>query len=185
MLENLKSEQRKNMQKVINDLERAFEGLRTGRASLGLVDHINVEAYGATMPLMQMATLGTPDARTIAISPFDAGQIGAIEKAIINSDVGITPVNDGKTIRLTIPTLTEERRKEMVKLAKKYAEDHRVAIRKWRHHFNDDVKDLEKEHEISEDEMHHELDAGQKLTDQFVKNIDEHTAKKEQEIMEV
>ncbi len=185
MLDNLKKDHQEKMQKVITDLERAFEGLRTGRASLGLVDHIQVEAYGSTMPLMQMATLSTPDARTIAISPFDPGQIGAIEKAITASDIGITPTNDGKLIRLTVPTLTEERRKEMVKLAKKYAEDHRISIRKWRHHFNDEVKKLEKEHEISEDELHRELDNGQKLTDQFVKRIDEAMNKKEGEIMEV
>lgn len=185
MLETLKKEHRAKMEKAVTDLQHSFETLRTGRASVGLVDHLQVQAYGSQMPLIQMASLSTPDARTIAIAPFDPSQISVIEKAIIASDIGITPSNDGKVIRLNIPQLTEERRKEMVKTARKYAEDHRVGVRKARHDYNDAVKKLQKDSEISEDDMHRELDEGQKMTDEFIAKIDELTKHKEEEILEV
>ncbi len=185
MLEKLKKEHEEKMDKILEGLGHAFASIRTGRASLSLLDGIQVEAYGATMSLIQVASLNTPDARTILIQPFDANQLGAIEKALIASDLGITPNNDGRAIRLNIPTLTEDRRKELVKLAHKYAEEHRVAVRQVRHHFNGEIKALEKKHEISEDEYHGELDISQKITDEHVRKIDEELKKKEAEIMEV
>ena len=185
MLESLKKEHRVGMKKVLEDLAHAFQTIRTGRASVNLVDNIKVEAYGSTMPLIQLASVGTPDARTVAIQPFDPSQIGSIEKALIASDLGINPSNDGKVIRLNIPALTEERRKEMVKLLHKYAEDHRIAIRKVRHHFNDTIKKMQKDSEISEDDYHRELDGEQKVTDEFVKRIEDEMKKKETDIMEV
>lgn len=185
MLDKLKKEHRMKMDKAAEDLVHAFGTLRTGRASLSLLDGITVQAYGAEMPLVQTASLSTPDARTIVIQPFDANQIKAIEKALIASDLGITPNSDGKLIRLIIPPLTEERRKELVKLAKKYAEEHRVAVRQVRQHFNDQIKKMQKNGDISEDIMHTEMDNVQKMTDDHIKKIDEELKKKEQEVMEV
>lgn len=185
MLEGLKKEHKEQMEKALSDLQKSFASIRTGRASLNLVDRLPVEAYGATMPLIQVASLSTPDARTIVIQPFDQNLIKAIEKAILASDVGITPSNDGRVIRLTIPQLTEERRKELVKLARKYAEEHRVAVRQVRHHYNDSLKKLEKEKKISEDELHRLQDEGQKLTDERISKVDAELKKKEGEIMEV
>ncbi|MFW6303673.1 MAG: ribosome recycling factor [Candidatus Sumerlaeota bacterium] len=181
----LKQEHETQMKKMVKDLRAAYETLRTGRASTHLVENISVEAYGSTMPLIQMATISTPDARTVAIQPFDPSQIGPIERAIQASDVGITPNSDGKIIRLNVPQLTEERRKEMVKLAHKYAEDHRIAIRKVRHDMNDAIKKMEKDGDISEDQMHRDLEEVQKLTDQYIKKVDEEMERKEKEIMEV
>ena len=185
MLTQLRKEQKAKMEKVVEDLAHSYASIRTGRASVNLVDKIQVEAYGATMPLIQLASVNTPDARTIAIQPFDPSQIGAIEKALLASDLGITPNNDGRVIRLNIPALTEERRKDLVKLAHKYAEDHRVSIRKVRHQFNDAVKKLQKDGEISEDDMHRELADEQKRTDEFIARIEAEMKKKEAEIMEV
>lgn len=185
MLEALKKQHREKMEKVISDLTKAYNGIRTGRASVSLVDGIQVDAYGSKMPLIQLASVSTPDARSIAIQPFDTGLVGVIEKALIASDIGITPNNDGRIIRLTIPALTEERRKELVKQCHRYAEDHRVGVRKVRHHFNDEIKSMEKSHEISEDDMHRAKANEQKVTDEFVKRIEEDTKKKEAEIMEV
>jgi ribosome recycling factor len=185
MLEKLKKENQAKMTQAIADLKKAFASIRTGRASLSLVDHLQVEAYGAQMSLIQMASLSTPDARTIVIQPFDQGQVRAIEKAIMASDVGITPNNDGRVIRLTIPQPTEERRKDLVKLARKYAEEHRVAVRQVRHVFIDHIKKLEKDKEISEDDRHRYQDDAQKITDEFIVRIDAEVKKKEEEIMEV
>ncbi len=185
MLEQRKKEYRQKMERVIEDLHEAFGTLRTGRASLALVDGITVEAYGASMPLKQLASLNTPDARTIAIQPFDANQVKTIEKALIASDLGITPNSDGKIIRLTIPPLTEERRKDLVKLAKRYAEEHRVNIRQHRHSFNDDIKKMQKNGDISEDIYHTELDNFQKITNEYIEKIDNELEQKEAEIMEV
>jgi ribosome recycling factor len=185
MLEDLKKEHRAKMEKVLVDLQHAFDTLRTGRASLSLVDHLQVEAYGAQMPLIQLASLSTPDARTIAIQPFDPSQIGAIQKALLASDLGITPANDGKTIRLHIPQLTEERRKGLVKLARKYAEDHRIGIRQVRHHFNDELRRMNHEHEIPDDDYHRLIDEEEKATKEFISKVDEQLKKKEAEIMEV
>lgn len=185
MLDSIRKLHKEKMEKVITDLATAFATVRTGRASLSLLDNIAVEAYGSKMPLNQLASLNTPDARTITIQPFDPSQVGPIEKAIRISDLGINPNNDGRIIRLNIPPLTEERRKDLVKLARKYAEEHRVAIRQVRHHYIDEVKKMEKDKKITEDEREKEVEDTQKLTDTFVKKIDEDLRKKEAEIMEV
>lgn len=185
MLTTLRKEHEAKMDKVIEDLVRSYSTIRTGRASVSLVDKLQISAYGAQMPLIQLASVNTTDARTIAIQPFDANQIGAIEKAILASDIGITPNNDGKVIRLNVPALTEERRKDLVKLAHRYAEEHRVGLRKVRHQFNDAVKQMQKDGGISEDEMHRELAEEQKATDLYNKKVEEETKKKEAEIMEV
>jgi len=185
MLEKLKKENQSKMTQAIEDLNKAFASIRTGRASLSLVDRLQVEAYGAQMPLIQLASLSTPDARTIVIQPFDQNQVRAIERAIMASDIGITPNNDGRVIRLTIPQLTEERRKDLVKLARRYAEEHRVAVRQVRHIFIDHIKKMEKDKEISEDDRHRYQDDAQKMTDEFITRIDAEVKKKEEEIMEV
>jgi ribosome recycling factor len=144
-----------------------------------------VDAYGSKMHLNQVASLNTPDARTIAIQPFDPSQIGVIEKAIRTSNLGINPNNDGRIIRLTIPSLTEERRKDLVKMANKYAEEHRVAVRQVRHHFLDELKKLEKDKKITEDEKKAATEDIQKLVDEYIKKVDAELKKKEAEIMEV
>ncbi|NQU42411.1 ribosome recycling factor [bacterium] len=185
MLEALKKDHRAKMDKVIEDLHQSFGTIRTGRASLSLLDHIQIQAYGAEMSLIQVASLSTPDARTIVIQPFDPSQIRSIEKALQASDLGITPSNDGRVIRLNVPSLTEDRRKELVKLARKYAEEHRVSIRLIRHQYNDQVKKMQKESQISEDQMHVELDLSQKITDECISKVDKELEKKETEIMEV
>ena len=185
MQEQLKKEHSTKMKDVVGDLHHAYETIRTGRASVSLVDHIKVAAYGSEMPLIQLASISTPDARSIAIQPFDPSQIGAIEKALIASELGITPSNDGKIVRLNIPQLTEDRRKDLVKLARKYAEEHRVSIRQVRHHLIDAVKALEKSGDVSEDDSHRLQDEAQKLTDEHIAQVDKELERKEAEIMEV
>jgi ribosome recycling factor len=173
------------MHKAVEALEHEFSSLRTGRASIALVDGVQVEAYGSKMPLKQMGTISTPDARTIVITPFDKNQMPAIEKAILAANIGLTPNNDGKIIRLTIPILTEDRRKDLVKLAKKMAEEGRVSIRNIRRHANEDIKKTEKNHEISEDDREKATHKVQEMTDKSVKEVDELLSRKEKEIMEV
>lgn len=173
------------MHKAVEAVDHEFNSLRTGRASVALVDGVQVDAYGSKMPIKQMATVATPDSRTIVITPFDKNQMGAIEKAILASNIGMTPNNDGKVIRLTVPALTEERRKDLVKLAKKMAEDGRVAIRNIRRHANEDIKKTEKSHEISEDDRDKANHKVQEMTDKFIKEVDDLLVRKEKEIMEV
>ncbi len=173
------------MQKAVLVLEHDFSGLRTGRASTVIVDGIQVEAYGVKMPLKQVATISTPDAKTIAISPFDRGQIGVIEKAIISANIGMNPSNDGATIRLIVPALTEERRKEMVKMANKIAETNRVSVRAVRRTGMEEVKKMQKAAEITEDDLKKAEKKIQDITDKWVKDIDAKLAKKEKEIMEI
>jgi ribosome recycling factor len=173
------------MQKSVDALKIDLTKIRTGRASLSILDGITVDAYGTAMPLNQVATLTIPESRLIAIQPWDPQQLGAIEKAILKSDLGLTPVNDGKLIRINIPQLTEERRKEMVKRVKKIAEEYRVAIRNLRRESNDALKKQKESKEISEDEMFKQQDEVQKATDKFIKNVDEIAAGKEKEVMEV
>ncbi len=184
-LNQIFKETQEKMKKAVEAVEHEFSSLRTGRASVALVDHIQVEAYGATMPLKQVAAIATPDARTILITPFDRNLIGVIEKAIMASNIGLTPNNDGKNIRLTIPQLTEERRKELVKVAKKMAEDGRVAVRNIRRHANEEIKKTEKMHEITEDDRKRAIDKIQELTDKFIEEIDKLLERKEKEIMEI
>jgi len=173
------------MRKAMESVDHEFHSLRTGRASVALVDSVQVEAYGSRMPLKQMATISTADARSLVIQPFDKATMQAIEKALLGANLGMTPNNDGKLIRMQIPPLTEERRKELVKIAKKMAEDGRVAVRNIRRHANDEIKKTEKSHEITEDDRTKATKQVQDLTDRFVKEIDDLLAKKEKEVMEV
>ncbi len=185
MINELKKKTAEKMEAAINALKREFATIRTGRASLSLLDGIKVDYYGNITPLNQVATLAVPESRLITIQPWDPKVIENIEKAIQSSGIGLTPANDGKTIRLPVPPLTEERRKELVKLAKKMAEDSRVAIRNIRRDINEEVKKIEKEKKISEDESRKSHEDIQKTTDQHIKKIDDILKKKEEEIMEV
>ncbi len=179
----LDSEER--MEKAIATLEREFGRLRTGRASTNLVDNIKVDYYGTPTPISQLASVAVPDSRTITIQPWDRGAFGGVEKAILKSDLGLTPVNDGKIIRISIPPLTEERRKELGKVARKYGEEAQVAGRNVRRDANDQLKKLEKDKAISEDELKKTTDDVQKLTDKFVAKVDEKCQAKEKEIMDL
>lgn len=173
------------MKGAIEAFKKDLGSIRTGRASLSLLDGIEVEYYGNPTPLNQVASLSTPDSRQIVIQPWDPKTISAIEKTILKSDLDLTPTNDGKVIRINIPPLTEERRKQLVKVVKKRAEEARVAIRNVRRDFNEELKKLEKNKEISEDELKKSLDEVQKLTDTYIKKVDERLEHKEKEIMEV
>ena len=173
------------MQKSIDSLEKDFAKLRTGRASTALVDSIRVEYYGTPTPLNQVASVSIPDSRTISISPWDRNAFSNIEKAIMKSDLGLTPINDGRAIRINIPPLTEERRKDLVKMAKKYTEEAKVAIRNVRRDVNEALKKMQAAKEISEDDLHKAQDDVQKATDSFVKKADSVLAEKEKEIMEI
>lgn len=173
------------MNGAIEVLKREFSSIRTGRASLALFDGIMVNYYGASTPLQQLATMSIPDSRQIAIHPWDQKIIPEIEKAIMKSDLGITPVNDGKTIRIHIPPLTEERRKQLVKIVKKKAEEAKVAIRNIRRDINDEIKKLEKEKQLSEDDTKRYQDELQKITNAHIAKVDEILDNKEKEIMEV
>lgn len=173
------------MQKAIDNLDREFSRLRTGRASTGLVDDIKVDYYGTPTPVNQIASISVPDSRSLTIQPWDKNAFSLIEKAIIASDLGLNPVNDGSLIRINMPALTEERRKELVKLAKKYTEECKVAVRNVRRDGNESLKKMQKDKELSEDEQRKGQDDIQKLTDAFVKKADEVLAGKEKEIMEI
>lgn len=179
----LDSEER--MTKACAALEKEFAKLRTGRATAALVDGIKADYYGTPTPLSQMASITVPDSRTITIQPWDKSGFAAVEKAILKSDLGLTPVNDGKIIRITIPALTEDRRKELSKVARKYAEDGKVAVRNVRRDANDQLKKMEKDKEISEDERKKAEEDVQKLTDKYVGEIDRITQAKEKEILEI
>jgi ribosome recycling factor len=178
-------EMAEKMEKSVEAFKGELSKIRTGRASLALLDDILVEAYGSPMPLNQVSTLTIPESRTIAIQPWDPQVLGAIEKAILKSDIGLTPASDGKIIRLNIPQLTEERRKELVKQVKKIAEEFRVAIRNVRREAIDTLKKQKKDKEISEDDLFKLQDEAQSETDSYIANIDEITASKEKEVMDV
>jgi len=173
------------MQAAVDLLTREFSGVRTGRANTALLDSVRVDAYGTPTPISQMASLSVPDPRTLVIQPWDTSQIAAIEKAILKSDLGLTPGNDGKIIRLTMPTLTEERRKQLAKTVGKLAEEARVAVRNIRRDANDRLKALAKDKKVSQDEERRGHDQIQKSTDKFVARVDELTKKKEQEILSI
>ncbi len=173
------------MGKAIEATRNDFASVRTGRASPALLDRLHVEAYGAEVPLKQVATVSTPDARTLQIAAFDRNTVGSIRKAIETSDLGLTPNIDGSNIRLQIPPLTEERRKDLVKVIRKKAEDGKVAIRNIRHKSVDEAKHLLKDGKLTEDENKRAADRIQKLTDKFIKDVDALVAVKEKEIMEV
>ncbi len=178
-------EMAEKMEKSVEAFKVELSKVRTGRASLALVDGIMVDAYGSGMPLNQVATLTIPESRLIAIQPWDPQMLPAIEKAILKSSIGLTPVSDGKIVRLNIPQLTEERRKELVKQVKKVAEEFRVTIRNARRDAIDAVKKQKKDKEISEDYMFKLQDDAQSETDNYIKKVDEVTASKEKEVMEV
>jgi ribosome recycling factor len=165
--------------------KQSLTKLRTGRASLAVVDGVNVDYYGSSTPLNQVASLTVPDPTTIAIAPWEPGILGEIEKAILKSNLGLTPNNDGKVIRLNIPPLTEERRRDLVKIAQSEAENARNQIRQIRRDGNDSFKALEREKEISEDQMHDVQESVQKLTDSYVGKINDILKAKEAEVMEV
>ena len=173
------------MQKAISVLQDNLSAVRAGRANPAILNKISVEYYGAQSPLSQIASISIPEARTLVIQPWDANLLKEIEKEISKSDIGITPNNDGKVIRLTFPELTEERRKEIVKSIKKMGEDSKVAIRTIRRDALDFAKNLKKNNEISEDELKGEEDNVQKITDKFVAEVDSVLAAKEKEIMQV
>jgi ribosome recycling factor len=171
------------MQAAVDLLTREFGGVRTGRANTALLDSLRVEAYGNMTPINQVASVSVPDPKTLLIQPWDATQMSAIEKAIQKSDLGLTPANDGKVIRLTMPTLTEERRKQLAKTVHKFAEDARVAIRNVRREANDKLRALAKDKKVSQDEERRGHDAIQKSTDKFVARVDELSKKKEGEVL--
>ena len=173
------------MAKALGHLKEDLAGIRTGRATPGILNRVTVEYYGAPVPLQQLASMSVPEPRTLMVQPFDKTAIGAIEKAILTSDLGVNPSNDGNVIRLSFPPLTEERRRDLVKQVHSRAEDGRVAVRNVRRHHKDEVEKLEKQHEISEDDLKRAEKELQKLTDQFVAEIDEIQRHKEQELMEV
>ena len=178
-------EMAEKMEKSVEAFKLELSKVRTGRASLGLLDDISVSAYGSQMPLNQVGSLTIPESRTIAIQPWDPQMLPAIEKAILKSDIGLTPASDGKTIRLNIPQLTEERRRDLVKQVKKVSEEYRVAVRNIRRDAIDVMKKQKKDKEISEDDLFKLQDEAQRETDAYMKKIDEITASKEKEVMEV
>ena len=174
-----------NMRKSVEATQRNFNTIRTGRANPSLLDRINVEYYGADTPLKSLASLSTPDSQTIAVQPFDMGSLALIEKAIATSDLGFTPNNDGKVIRINVPPLTEERRKEFCKLAGKYSEEGKVALRSVRRDAIDKIKKQEKDGDLSEDQSRDEQEQVQKTTDRFIAELEKHLANKEVEILKV
>ena len=184
-MQSIKDTAQDKMTKAVASLERDFSKLRTGRATTALVDDVKVDYYGAISPINQIASVAIPDSRTITIQPWDKGAFPIIEKAILASDLGLTPINDGKLIRINIPILTEERRKELGKVARKYAEEAKVAVRNIRREANDGFKKLEKSKDISEDDSKRAQDEIQKLTDDTVSQIDLVTQDKEKEIMDI
>ena len=174
-----------HMDKSVDAIRNEFATVRTGKAAPALLDLIKVDAYGSQMPLNQMATIAAPEPRMLVVQPYDPSQLNAIEKAIMASDLGLVPNNDGKIIRLPIPPLTEERRKELVRLTHKIAEEGRIAIRNIRHDANKRIHQAQKDGDVSEDEMHRQLKEIQDLTDKHIATIDQMLERKEQEVMEV
>jgi ribosome recycling factor len=173
------------MGRAVEAMERDFQGIRTGRASTSIVERISVEYYGTQTPLNQLAGISVPEAHQIVIQPWDRGVLGAIEKAIIKSDIGLMPNVDGTVVRLNIPPLTEERRKEIVRLVHKRMEESRVEIRNLRRDAADGIKKEERDGEVGTDEAHRQLDVLQKTTDRFIAEVDRVGAAKEQEVLEV
>ncbi len=173
------------MLKAVSNMDKDFAKLRTGRASTSLVDDIKVDYYGTPTPVNQLASVAIPDSRSITIQPWDKGAFALVEKAILKSDLGLTPINDGKIIRISIPALTEERRKELVKVSRKYNEDAKVAVRNVRRDANENLKKLEKDKTISEDDLKKCMDEVQKLTDKYVAEADKKCQSKEKEIMDI
>ncbi|SBW11070.1 ribosome recycling factor [uncultured delta proteobacterium] len=184
-MDAIKKDAEERMGKALAALERDFTKLRTGRATTALVDDIKVDYYGTPTAISQLASVAVPDSRTLTIQPWDRGAFPLVEKAIMKSDLGLTPINDGKIIRISIPPLTEERRKDLVKVARKYTEDTKVAIRNIRRDANDSLKKLEKDKSASEDDIKKATDAIQKVTDAQIAKADQKYQAKEKEIMEI
>lgn len=185
MIEDIKKDAEIRMGKSIDSLKNELTKIRTGRANVSLLDHVMVEYYGSEVPIAQAATVSVEDARTLAVSPWEKSLVPTIEKAIMSSDMGLNPVTSGDVIRVPLPALTEERRKDFVKLVRQEAEQARVAVRNIRRDGNADLKELVKEKEISKDEEHVALDYVQKLTDKHIQEIDNMLAEKEKELMEI
>ncbi len=184
-MDTVKHGAEEKMEKALVALERDFGKLRTGRASTSLIDSVKVDYYGTPTPISQIASVAVPDSRSITIQPWDRGSFTLIEKAIQKSDLGLNPINDGKLIRISIPPLTEERRKDLVKVARKYGEETKVAIRNVRRDANDALKKLEKDKVHSEDEVKKAQEGIQKLTDGYIAKVDQKCQAKEKEIMEL
>ena len=185
MIKDLIRDVRSRMEKTADTLVEDLRGIRTGRASPALLERISVEYYGVMTPLNQVSTISAPEPRLLTIRPWEASMIAPIEKAILKSDLGLTPTNDGKLIRLAIPRLSEERREDLVKMVKRRVEESKVAIRNIRREANDDLKEFEDEKMISEDDHHRGRDQVQELTDEYVNKMDEIGERKETEILEV
>jgi ribosome recycling factor len=185
MIDELLEDAKRRMDKSVETTAHEFTTVRTGRASAALLDRIQIDYYGQKTPLKQLATINVPEPRLLTIQPYDPGSIKTIERAIQESELGLTPNNDGKVIRLPIPQLTEERRKELVKVVKHLAEEGRVAVRNVRRDVMHDLKELVRDGEVGDDEERRAEDKAQKLTDEHVAKIDELLKKKEEEIMEV
>jgi len=184
MIDEIYDETTESMKKSVDNLKKELNRVRTGRASLSILDAIRVDYYGTVTPLNQMATLAVPESRLITIQPWDVSMIKEIEKAILKSDLGLTPSNDGKIIRIAIPSLTEERRKELVKVVHKMCEDHKVTVRNIRRDANDLLKSLKKDGEISEDQAFKAQELTQKITDEHITLIEDCFKQKEKEILE-
>jgi len=185
MAKQVLEQAKEKMVKSLAAFGRELASIRAGRANAALLDRISVDYYGAPTPINQLAGVSIPEARLLVITPYDKSILGEIEKAIMKSDIGITPTNDGNVIRLAIPALTEDRRKELVKVVKKEAEEAKVAVRNVRRDANDELKKLEKNGEITEDDLRGYGDDIQKLTDEFIAKVDEAAKEKEQEILSV
>lgn len=185
MSNNVYEQAKEKMNKSIVAFTRELASIRAGRANASLLDRITVDYYGVPTPVNQLAGISVPEARLLVITPYDKSILSEIEKAILKSDIGITPTNDGNVIRLTIPPLTEERRKELVKIVKKEAEDAKVAIRNVRRDANDDLKKMEKNGEITEDELRGQVNDIQKLTDDFIAKVENLAKEKEEEILAI
>jgi ribosome recycling factor len=185
MIRQTLDDAKKGMEKCVEDMRQNLATIRTGRASISILDHIQANYYGTPTPLNQMASLSTPDPTLIVIQPWDPSTISSIEKAILTSDLGLNPTNDGKVVRLPIPPLTQERRKQLAKSVGHIAEQHRVAVRQVRHEANDQIKASLKKKEISEDEEKEALKKVQDLTNGHIEKIDELQKKKEEEILEL
>jgi len=185
MVKDVLPSARERMTKAVEALRKDLTAIRTGRASAGLVDHVRVDYHGSMLPINQLATVAVPEPRLLTIQPWDRTSLGPIEKALQKSDLGITPTNDGSVIRLALPQLNEQRRKELAKMVQKRVEDGRVAVRNIRRDCHDDLRKMDKNHEAPEDEIRRTEDQLQKLTDQFVTEMDKAGKEKEAELMEV
>lgn len=183
MKDEVLTETRRKMDKVLEVMARDLSRVRTGRASVALLEGIKVECYGTTMPISQVASLAAPESRLLTVQPWDISVMADIEKAILKSDLGLNPANDGKIIRLPIPALTTERRKDLVKMVKKMEEEAKVALRNVRREANEDLKEMKKEKLLAEDDAHRGTDEVQKITDEYTKKVEVQAAEKEKEIM--